>query len=177
MALDEDNDGTNARIQYEEIMRTARPLPPGEYEFVLNESWPAYAICNFVISNEWTVTVTAPAGTLHEAFFDPVTVGTAIAADASDGVLKPASFTDANGASATIQHIWWVENTVEMMLSPNTGLANHVVDFIALDGSVILSLAAADATVDAANNTLSWPVTHQPWEEGDMLMLRIRMAE
>ena len=93
-----------------------------------------------------------------------------------DGVLKPASFTDANGASAAIQRIWWVENTVEMMLSPHTGLANHVVDFIGLDGKVILSLDADDATVDAANNTLSWPVTRQPWKDGDILMVRIREA-
>ena len=181
MALDEDNDGTNDRIQYEEIVRTARPLPPGEYEFVLNESWAAYAICNFVISNEWTVTVTAPTGTLHEAFFDPVTVGSAIAADATNGVLKPTSFTDGNSAAATLQSIAWESpstgsgqaGTVKMKLSPHTGLANHVVDFIALDGKVSLSLDTDEATVDAANNTLSWPVTYQPWNDGDKLMLRI----
>ena len=124
------------------------------------------------------MTVTAPAGTLHEAFFDPVTVGTAIGADASNGVLKPASFTDANGASATIQRIWWVENTVEMMLSPNTGLANHVVDFIGLDGTVILSLDADDAvetvvTADPPHKMLGWPETSLPWKDGDKLMVRI----
>ena len=171
--LDKDNDGTNEIIRYEEIVRTTRPLPTDEYEFVLNASWPAYAICNFVISHEWTVTVTAPAGTLHEAFFDPVKVGSAIAADATNGVLKPTAFTDGNGASATLQRIAWEAGTVKLKLSPHTGLGNHVVDFIALDGTVSLSLDADEATVDAANNTLNWPVSPQPWKDGDKLMLRI----
>ena len=52
-----------------------------------------------------------PEGTLHEAFFDPVTVGTAVAADSANGVLKPAEFTDANGASATIERIAWEAGT------------------------------------------------------------------
>ena len=47
-------------------------------------------------------------------------------------------------------------------------------DFIALDGSVPLSLKVADATVDSANDTLSWTVASQPWNDGDKLMLRIR---
>ena len=34
---------------------------------------------------------TPPRGTLHEAFFDPITDGTAVAAGDSNGVLKPAS--------------------------------------------------------------------------------------
>ena len=161
-------------------LRTTRPLPTGKYFVHPNYQASRLIPCGYYPAEyknkgTWFVNVTAPAGTLHEAFFDPVTVGSAIAADASDGVLKPASFTDANGASATIQRIWWVENTVEIMLSPHTGLANHVIDFIALNGSVILSLNVDEATVDAANNTLSWPVTHQPWKNGDKLMLRIRM--
>ena len=172
--FDVDSDGTNESIRYDHRIVTNRPLPKGIYKFHYNEVWYSMIICNgHHIRYEKTVTVTAPTGTLHELFFDPVTVGAAIGADASDGVLKPTSFTDANNASATLQRIAWVENTVEMMPSPNTGLANHVVDFIALDGKVILSLDADDATVDAANNTLSWPVTDPPWEEGDMLMLRI----
>ena len=66
-----------------------------------------------------------PTGALHEAFFDPVTVGEAIGADASDGVLKPASFTDANSASATLQRIAWEAGTVKLKVSPHTGLAGH----------------------------------------------------
>ncbi len=49
-------------------------------------------------------------------------------------------------------------------------------DFIELDGSVPLSLNIDDATIDAANHTLSWTVSEQPWHDGDKLMLRIREA-
>ena len=137
--------------------------------------------CNYVLSHEWTVVANAPDGVLHEAFFDPVTVGNAVAADSEDGTLKPALFTGANGATTTIERIAWepgtgATGTVQMRLSPHTGIAGHAVDFIALGGSVSLSLDVADATVDAANNTLSWPVVSQPWQNGDELMVRIREA-
>ena len=159
---------------------SARPLPEGVYRFHLNHRGPFYSLCDgWAIRYEWTVAVNAPDGTLHEAFFDPVTDGTAVAADSTNGVLKPATFTDANGASSIIQRIAWEPSTgesgtVKMKLSPHNGIADHIVDFIALDGSVPLSLKIADATVDAANHTLSWTVPSQPWQSGDQLMVRIR---
>ena len=176
---DYDKDGEYDSVQYEIIAKLARPLPAGEYKSDLNESELAYSICDFVISNEWTVTVSAPGGALHEAFFDPVTDGTAVAADDSNGVLKPAAFTDANGASATLERIAWEpgtggSGTVKLQVNPPTGLTDQEVNFIALDGSVSLSLQVANATVDAANRTLSWAVGSQPWRSGDLLMLRIR---
>ena len=64
--------------------------------------------------------------------------------------------------------------TVKLQVNPPTGLTDQEVNFIALDGSVPLSLQVANATVDAANRTLSWPVGSQPWQSGDLLMLRIR---
>ncbi len=125
------------------------------------------------------MTVNAPGGALHEAFFDPVTDGTAVAADTTNGVLKPAMFTDVNGASATLERIAWEpevgeSGTVRLQVDPPTGLTDQEVNFIALDGSIILSLQVANATVDAANRTLSWAVGSQPWQSGDKLMLRIR---
>ncbi len=164
---------------------TMRPLRNGTYLVYRNYQWPELIPCDYfpteyIDVHATYVHVTAPAGTLHEAFFDPVTVGTAIAADSTNGVLKPTSFTDGNSASATLQSIAWKspstgsgQATVELKLTPHTGLANHVLDFIALDGSVILSLDADEATVDAANNTLSWSVSSQPWKDGDKLMLRV----
>ena len=110
---------------------------------------------------------------LHEALFDPVTDGSAVAADNSNGVLKPASFTDA-GATTRIERIEWEAETVNLKLTPHNALAGRVVDFIELDGKVSLSLIVDDATVDASNNTLSWHVSPQPWDDGDELMLRIR---
>ena len=160
-------------IRYTQSLRPMRPIPAAEYRFNVKDQAPINVPCNDVYSTEWTVTVTAPAGTLHEAFFDPVTVGSAIAADATNGVLKPTAFTDGNGASATLQRVAWEAGTVKLKLSPHTGLANHVLDLIALDGTVSLSLDADEATVDVANNTLSWPVPSQPWKSGDKLMLRI----
>ena len=113
------------------------------------------------------------------AFFDPVTVGAAVLADSTNGVLKPAEFTDANGASATIEQVAWEagtgdSGTVKLKLSPHDGIAGHTLHFIALDGSLSLSLKVAEATVDGANDTLSWRVASQPWDDGDKLMLRIR---
>ena len=156
---------------------TTRPLPSREYDFHFNHRGPYFSRCDGnTIRYEWTVTVNAPAGTLHEAFFDPVTVGIGVTADDTNGVLKPATFTDANGATTTIDRIAWEAGTVSIELSPHTGVASHAVDFIALDGSVFLSLDVADATVDAASDTLSWPVASRPWRSGDKLMLRIREA-
>ena len=63
---------------------------------------------------------------------------------------------------------------MKLKLSPHDGIAGHTLHFIALDGSVPLSLKVADATVDAPNDILSWTVASQPWNDGDKLMLRIR---
>ena len=117
-----------------------------------------------------------PRALLHEAFFDPVTDGTAVAADDTNGVLKPASFTDPDGAAATIERIEWESGTVEVRTqsSDDAALPGHVVDFIELDGTVSLSLHTDAATVDAANDTLSWSVASQPWDDGDELMVRVR---
>ena len=121
----------------------------------------------------WDVTVTAPAGTLHEAFFDPVTVGTAVKADGSNGVLKPTSFT-VGSTSTELTSLEWASNQVVLTLGTHVSLSGQVLDFIALDGSVSLSLSATDATLDSTAGTYSWPMTTEPWESGDKLMLRIR---
>ncbi|MCY4473966.1 MAG: leucine-rich repeat domain-containing protein [Chloroflexi bacterium] len=179
-AVDFDGDGSftagSDGIEFTEIFATARPLPVGEYEIVRKEVWGRYVLCDYVLSHDWTIPAVAPEDTLHEAFFDPVTDGTAVAADDTNGVLKPAAFTDADGAAATLERIEWESGMVEFELSSDDSLAGQVVNFIELDGSVSLSLNADDATVDSANDTLSWPVASQPWEDGDKLMLRIREA-
>ena len=177
---DSSGDDVSDAIYFARFVVSARPLPVGVYRFHFNDVWAAFVRCDgWTIRYEWTITVTAPEGTLHEAFLDPVTVGTAVAADSANGVLKPASFTDANGTSATIERIAWEAGTgeagtLQLKLSPHNGITGHTVDFIALDGSVPLSLKVADATVDSANDTLSWTVASQPWDDGDKLMLRIR---
>ena len=172
----EDND-TNTSA-YSIVTRTKRPVPQGVYEVHYKmQSW-LYFPCNYVPDSyrKWIITVNAPAGTLHEAFFDPVldTSTSAVGADSTNGVLKPSAFTDYGGATTTIGSLEWKSGTVKMNVSPHTALDGQALDFIELDGTVSLSLDAADATIDSANNTLSWTVASQPWEDGDTLMLRIR---
>ena len=172
-------------LVYTWIVSTERPLPAGDYEFYYTRLAGMSTLCNGLADEErdlfrFYVTATAPAGVLHEAFFDPVTAGTALKADGTNGVLKPSSFTDANNASATLQSISYEppssgsgSGTVKLQVDPHTGLGGHRLDFIELDGTVSLSLEVDAATVDAANNTLSWPVASQPWSDGDKLMLRV----
>ena len=177
---DQSGDGVHDSFKFTRQIASARPLPEGVYRFHYNFRGTIFVPCDGHTDRyEWTVTVNAPEGTLHEAFFDPVTDGTAVAADSTNGVLEPATFTDANGASATIERIAWEpgtggSGTVKLKLSPHDGIAGNTVNFIALDGSVPLSLQVADATVDATTGTLSWTVTSQPWQSGDELMLRVR---
>ena len=153
----------------------ARPIPVGSYKLNYQLVPFGYVDCGHAFTTALTINVTAPGRTLHEALFDPVTDGSTVAADSTNGILKPASFTGANSASASLQRIEWMSGTVKVKVSPHTGLAGQVIDFIELDGSVSLSLDVADATVDAANHTLSWTVAEQPWHDGDKLMVRIRM--
>ena len=159
-----------------------RPLPMGEYRAFFMWRNGVMVPCQGDPEArrglyEDVVTVTAPAGTLHEAFFDPVldTSTSAVGADSTNGVLKPSAFTDYGGATTTIGRLEWKSSTVKMNLSPRVALGGHVLDFIEMDGSVSLSLDVTDAAIDTTDsNTLSWSVASQPWEDGDTLMLRIR---
>ena len=193
---DRDGDGEPDEVTYDMTVKLARPLIAGEYRFDHEHSWPYFKLCNYVEVNPWTVTVTAPDGTLHELFFDPVGVGTTVAANSTNGVLKPASFTGADGAASTISALAWEPSAtssgsasgsvrVEVVASDlNAALDEHLLDFIEMDGSVSLSLDVFDATVESQpasgtgtqTHTLNWTVSRQPWESGDRLMVRIREA-
>ena len=167
-------DGTIDSTQYVQRVESARPLPAGVYRTHYNNRDAVFVPCDgYTTRHEWTVTVNAPEGVVHEAFFDPVADGSAVAADSTIGVLDPAAFIE-SGATTTIERIEWEAGTAKLKLTPHTTLAGRVLDFIELDGTVSLSLLIDDATVDAANNTLSWSVSPQPWDDGDKLMLRIR---
>ena len=166
-------------MRYTRRTVTARPLPAGDYVFYPNWLPPSVLICN----KDWSIgynrtivylTVAAPGGTLHEAFFDPVAIGAAVGADGSDGVLKPAAFT-VGGASATITSLKWESGTVTMALNPTASLAEYAIDFIDVNGTTTLSLSFDDAT-QSGGGALTWPVASQPWNAGDLLMLRIAPA-
>ena len=94
-------------------------MPEGSYEVSFRFQLPEDFPCNFFPDDYAlvTVTVTAPAGTLHEAFFDPVTVGTSVKADGSNGVLSPTSFT-VGGSATEITSLEWANNKVVLTLNP-----------------------------------------------------------
>ena len=183
------DNNTNASDGYHDRIETARPLPGGTYKFRSHGTLYNFIPCNFTPTAgtgqlDWTVTVTAPAGTVHEAFFDPVSIttigigggGTTIGADIHSGALKPRAFTGAGGVSASLRSLGWQSGKVKLVVAPHNALTGYMLDFIGTDGKVTRSLNVANATVHAASNSLSWSVATAPWKAGDKLMLRIRPA-
>ena len=169
----------NDLTSYEFSTRVARPLPSGTYEVEEMGQAPVGIPCDAYsypdIARTWTFTFEAPAGTLHEAFFDPAAIGGGAGADKDNGVLKPTSFSLADGTGASLRSVSWQPSAVEMRLEPHAPLAGYHADFIALDGSVSLRLDFDDASETGEGDTrgLSWPVCVQPWQAGDLLMLRL----
>ena len=164
----------NPKSGFVNLLSVARPLPAGTYRFQNHWQHHSKIPCNNVPDDtytEWTVTVKSPLGTAHEAFFDPGAVGAAVGADGTNGVLESAAFT-VGGANSTIAGLEWESGVVTMKLSPSASLAGHGVDFIALDGSVSLTLSFDDAT-RGESGALTWSVPNQPWSAGDLLMLRV----
>ena len=176
IVVDDDEVSSNG---YSNDVVTARPLPSGTYSVFNHRQLPKYMPCNFTPFNsrlELIVTVTSSGDAVHEAFFDPVAIGSAVGADATNGVLEPGSFSlTGDGTMASLSKIAWESGQVTMELEPSLSLAGHHADFIALDGSVSLRLDLDDAseTVQGTKRTLRWNVCEQPWESGDLLMLRI----
>ena len=174
LIIDDDEVASNG---YRNEITSSRPLPRGGYRFTDHTQGYYYMPCNFTPENhklEWVITAVAPSGVVYEAFFDPATIGSAVGADAANGMLKPQSFSLA-GRTASLVRIAWEAGRVTMELKPSVSLAGHHVDFIALDGSVLLRLDFDDAlgTANGVKRRLSWNVCAQPWKSGDLLMLRI----
>ena len=140
------------------VMYTNRPLPAGEYHVYYNFTEPGQD-CGYSEEQRTEllqiISVTAPAGTLAESFFDPYSDGTAVT------------------GTTTVGTISWESGKVVATLTED--VIGHIFDFIALDGTVSLSLAVADATKDSG--TLNWTVPTQPWSPDDKLMLRIRRSD
>ena len=167
---------TADRIRFTRRAVTARPLPAGDYTVYPNWTWSGGLVCDRypeIAHNRFALylTVTAPADMpriQHEAFFDPVDIGSAVGADGSNGVLKPASFS-LDGTTTTISSLKWEDGEVTMALSPTTTLADYAIDFIDTTGTTTLSLSSDNASTTA----LTWTVADAPWADGDLLMLRL----
>ena len=165
--VDDDQDSSTG---YTYTLSTERPLRAGEYRVHYIFQHYTDIPCNFKPTNayrDWTVTVTAPSGTVHEAYFDPVA--------GAGGVPIESEFT-IGGTSTAVQWLEWLNGSVNLLLFPYADLSGHALEFIALDGTAALSLDAGAATVDSATGMLTWAVAAQPWQEGDELMLRIRKS-
>ena len=183
IAFDVDGDGKITSgvdgIKYTKTLTTARPLPAGEYKTVRKDVWTAFLPCNYVLSNDWTITVTSPTGTLHEAFFDPVAIGTTIGADATNGVLKPNTFTASDSTTTTLRSVDYSGSNVRMLFSQTTGLSGKEVQLIMLDGTVGLTVpfsSATTETVASQGTRYSWKTCSAPWAAGEKVMIRIRSA-
>ena len=172
--VDDDTDPQNG---YQSPFTIKRPLAAGTYSVTARGIRGEFLPCNFTPESggriDYTITVTAPAGVLHEALFDPVTLTAGVGADGSNGTLTPTGF-NVSGTSTSITGLRWEDGTATLSLSPYVSLAGHVLDFIALDGSVALSLPVSSAMEDSAVGTLTWSMAKQPWVARDLVMLRIR---
>ena len=167
--------------RYPGVVYVARPLPQGEYKvfwggvpikYIPCDGWPTEA----KERDELVVAVTAPASTLHEAFFDPVALsGGGVGATGSSGVIDPDEFT-VGSDDVEIDGLEWDSGSVVLELDDYVSLSGQTLDFIELDGSIDTSLNVSDATVNRSAATWTWSVTGAPWEDGDLLMLRIREA-
>ena len=174
---DEDEDATN---EYDLLISTARPLPAGLYSILESFQYNFDLLCGYDrpagIERPFNITVTAPEGTVHEAFFDPVSSGDAVGYFGTGDGLKPATFTTGD-ATRTVQSLKWQDSAVTLGLQPYDALTGQVLDFITGDGTTTLSLQGAGATGDSTAGTLTWAVGSQPWSSGDELMLRLRESQ
>ena len=193
LIVDDDNQPNTG---YDNRLAAARPLPAGTYRLHRNWQHSSQIPCNFVPDDtygDWTITVTAPAGTVHEAFFDPAALGDGVVGrDAAHGMLAPAAVgvagdaaaaaasRGASGAStsaATLRRLTWDAGQLRLDVAGTT-LAGQQLELIRLDGTVGLTLRgdAATRTATAGGHELRWPVCTQPWQPGERLMLRISLA-
>ena len=187
LIIDADNQPATG---YDHRLATTRPLPAGTYRLHRNWQHSSEIPCNYVPDDTyrvWTVTVTAPTGTMHEAFFDPAALGSGVVGrDAAQGVLSPAAVGAATGGAAgasassgaaTLRRLTWDAGQLRLDVTGAT-LAGQQLELIRLDGTVGLTLRgdAATATATAGGHELRWPVCTQPWQPGERLMLRISPA-
>ena len=172
------DDDDQSSTGYDHALATARPLPAGTYRVQYHTQHYKDIPCNFMPDDAYiafTIQVTAPARTVHEAFFDPVAVGAGVGADDSHGALTPTGFT-VGATAATLQRLIWEAKQLQLELSAAVSLADHYLDVIGLDGTVTLRLRLDDATTaatDSGGQTWRWRACAAPWADGDQLMLRL----
>ena len=124
---DDDDDPSSGHYFHLETVRT---LPGGTYQMVEDRQIYDYVPCNYIQplhQRTFTVTFDAPVGTLHEALFDPATIGTGSGFSSVAGVLHPADFTVGN-TPTTITGLKWESGDVTLTLSPHVELSGYTLD-------------------------------------------------
>ena len=168
---------------YFELLTALRPLPFGEYMVERHYDYPVFRLCSdfkpngFVLIqyDQWTISVEASIeGTVHEAFFDPASLGNGSGFSEEGGVLRPAAFT-AEELQTDITGLIWQQGTISHepgALHAGRGLRHRYsrprwvgAPHAACRGSVNRP-RRRKAELEGAQC--------QPWRAGDTLMLRIR---
>lgn len=167
---------------------TVRPIPRGTYRFYrwgygeAPDDRVRHACGADILSErartsiEFFIQVVAPDDTIHEAFFDPVSLESGVGATASEGIIVPSVLANGGREEIKIDRVSWNDSKVEIVLSDEAELDGHHIDFIALDGSTLLRLdfdEASQTEVSDDAKSLNWGVCEQPWKDGDQLMIRI----
>ena len=150
------------------VIKTARPLPAGEYSVYFLIRNQVHVPCDAYpeadrTREEHRLNVAAPAGTLAESFFDPYASSTAVIGTTTVGTISWQPPSAGSGQAGRVISDLTIDVT------------GHALDFIGLDGTTTLSLIVADATESAG--TLTWTAPTQPWSAGDKLMLRVRRSQ
>ena len=168
----------NSRNGYSFWITNRRPLPAGTYNIRSHGQAYYFSACDYRTDpdyNDIIVSATAPAGTVHEAFFDPATttagVGFLAGSATTTGVLEPAGFS-MRGRDINITGLEWRNGQVVLSFDRIVQLSDGL-SFIETDGTAGLYLSQYDDTEDLRARTATWDVPEQPWEPGDELMLRI----
>ena len=175
--VDADTDPANG---YAQTTASARPLPAGVYRVHHNLQHHGKIPCNFVPDQAYivlAVTVTAPIGTLHEAFFDPVTIGAGVGAGGGQGALTSTAFS-VGTTSTAFQRLVWDAKYIQLNLSAPVTLSSHALEVIGSNGKAALQLnfkQATSAPLPGGGQAWRWRVctTTAPWKTGDQLMLRL----
>ena len=163
-------------FNYDVKVTTARPLPAGEFQYFVNGITADRLLCNAFNEIERNthsdhVTITAPDGTVHETFYEPVSRTNGV------GLGRIIGNFDVDGTSTSISLLIWRNvGLVVLRLTPHADLSGHLLQFIDLDGTVPILLVTDEATVDSSSGKYTWQVPDQPWESGDRFLLRIREA-
>ena len=171
---------TNPANGYAQTTTTTRPLPAGVYRVHHNLQHYKDLPCNHVPDKAYivlAVTVTAPVATLHEAFFDPVAIGTGVGAGGGQGALTSTSFS-VGTTSTAFQRLVWDAKHIQLDLSAPVTLSSHALEVIGSNGKAALQLnfkQATSAPLPGGGQAWRWRVctTTAPWKTGDQLMLRL----